>query len=63
MILLIFILLLQLLRPNGKFAETPIAPFLKTGLIHYEDLSPQLIFTCSKSPIETLQKAVKYVQS
>ena len=29
----------------------------------FKKLSSQLTFTCSKSTIETLEKAVKYVQS
>ena len=29
---------------------------------NFVDVVTQLIFTCSKSPIETLEKGVKYVQ-
>ena len=40
-----------------------LSNFVKSLLIYANVLTNQLIFTCSKSTIEILEKDVKYVQS
>ena len=49
---------MPLVFPKSVWASEP-----EISLYHSESLGPQLIFACSKSTIETLEKGVKHVQS
>ena len=51
------------LNASQSFSEFKIKKFQKTKAVVVHFWQTKLVFTCSKSTIETLKKVVKYVKS